>query len=145
MIKGLNLGIHELGHILFGPLGQFMSIAGGSIFQCLVPMIGMVMFVRQRDPFAVCFAFGWLGTNLFDVATYVADARSMELPLVSPFAGEEILHDWNWLLEHTGLLAQDQSIATMLRLAAHASFALGTLGGGWVLWRMRQNARHDNF
>jgi hypothetical protein len=145
LLKGLNLGIHELGHMVFAPLGQFMSVAGGSILQCLVPVIGMLMFVRQRDPFAVFFAFGWLGTCFFDVADYVADARTMELHLVSPFAGgdDEIIHDWNWLLSHMGLLTQDQAIAGLFRFAAHASFALCMAGGAWTLWRMGRSALRD--
>src|SRR5689334_17337137 len=32
-ISAFNLGIHELGHMLFAPFGEFMHIAGGSIFQ----------------------------------------------------------------------------------------------------------------
>jgi hypothetical protein len=137
LLKGLNLGIHELGHIVFSLFGQFLTIAGGSILQCLAPVAGMAMFVRQRDPFAICFAFGWLGTNFFDVATYAADARAMELPLVSPFGGDEITHDWNWLLDDLGWLAHDQAIAGMFRFAGHLSFALCLVGGAWTLWRMR--------
>lgn len=136
LLKGLNLGIHELGHMVFSPLGQFLTIAGGSILQCLVPVVGMAMFARQRDPFAILFAFGWLATNFFDVATYAADARAMELPLVSPFAGDEIIHDWNWLLEDLGWLAHDQTIAGLFRFAGHLCFALCLSGGGWTLWRM---------
>lgn len=136
LLKGLNLGVHELGHIVFSPFRQFLTIAGGSILQCLVPVIGMVMFFRQRDPFAIFFAFGWLGTDFFDVATYVADARAMELPLVSPFGVDEILHDWNWLLEDLGWLAHDQTIAGLFRNAGHLSFVLCLAGGAWTLWRM---------
>jgi hypothetical protein len=137
LAKGLNLGIHELGHIMFIPLGQFISVAGGSMNQCLIPLIGVIMFLRQRDPFAVFFAFGWLGTNLFDVAAYIDDARSMDLPLVSPFSGgEEIIHDWNWLLGHMHLLEYDHAIARVLWLFANASFALCVAGGTWTLWRM---------
>jgi len=135
LIKGLNLGIHELGHIVFG-FGEFLSVAGGTLLQCLVPLVGMAMFVRQRDPFAVCFAFGWLGTNFMDVAVYAGDARAMELPLVSPFAGDEIGHDWNMMLGRLGWLAHDQAIAGFFRLLGHASFAVCLAGGAWVLWKM---------
>ena len=145
LIKGLNLGIHELGHAIFMFLGQFVGIAGGSFFQCLAPVIGMAMFVRQRDPFAVCFAFGWLATNFFDVATYAGDAQAMELPLVSPFGGDEIIHDWNWLLERTGLLEHDQAIAGLFRFAGHASFVLCVAGGAWTLWRMARNTSTPNY
>jgi len=128
LVKGLNLGIHELGHVLWSPFGQFLTIAGGSLTQCLAPLAGTAMFVRQKDPFAVFFSFAWLGTNLFDVATYAADARSMELPLVSPFGCDEVIHDWNFLLEHTGLLARDQAIASTLRLGGSLAFIAALAG-----------------
>lgn len=140
LIKGLNLGIHELGHIVFG-FGDFISIAGGTLLQCGVPLVGMAMFARQRDPFAVCFAFGWLGTNFMDVAVYAGDARAMELPLVSPFAGDEILHDWNWMLGRLGWLVHDQAVAVFFRLLGHASFAVCLGGGAWVLWKMAAFSR----
>ena len=141
IIKGLNLGIHELGHILWSPFGQFLTIAGGSLTQCLAPVVGGAMFVRQRDPFAVFFAVAWLGTNLFDVATYCADARAMELPLVSPFGGDEIIHDWNWILDHLGLLAWDQRLASLMRLAGSGMFFVSLAGMAYCIWRMRQNDR----
>lgn len=136
MIKGLNLGIHELGHMLWSPFGEFLAVAGGTLTQCLAPVIGGIMFVRQRDPFALFFAVAWLGTNLFDVATYCADARAMELPLVSPFAGDEIGHDWNYLLSRTGLLQSDLRLAGTLRWGASLCFLVALAGMGWCLWKM---------
>ncbi|MCH7911408.1 MAG: hypothetical protein IIB38_17570 [Candidatus Hydrogenedentes bacterium] len=47
----LNLGFHEIGHIVFSPLGMFMGILGGSLLQCLVPLLSTIMFYRQRDFF----------------------------------------------------------------------------------------------
>jgi hypothetical protein len=99
IFKGLNLGLHELGHFIFAPFGEFMHVAGGSIFQCLVPIIAMIMFRAQKDFFAIAIAFGWLSTNLYEVATYAGDAQAQQLNLVSPTAGGgDIIHDWNWLL-----------------------------------------------
>lgn len=143
LLKGLNLGVHELGHILWMPFGQFMSIAGGTLTQCLLPVVGAVMFFRQRDLFAIGFAVVWLGVNFHDVAVYVADARAMELPLVSPFAGEEIGHDWNLMLERTGLLEWDRSIGILFHGAGHLAMASGILLGAWTLWKMRKKQGHQ--
>ena len=33
LIDGVNLVIHEAGHILFMPFGEFVMIAGGPLFQ----------------------------------------------------------------------------------------------------------------
>lgn len=135
LFKGLNLGIHELGHFLFGLLGEFMSVAGGTLLQCLVPIGSVFMFLKQRDYYAITVSFGWLATNLFGVATYAGDARTMELPLVSPGVGD-IVHDWNYLLGKLGLLSADQTIAFLFRAGAVASMAVCLTGGAWVLWRM---------
>lgn len=137
---GLNLGIHELGHIVFRFFGYFIMIAGGSILQCLVPIISIFMFYRQRDFFAIAVSFGWLSTNLFYVATYIADARPMCLPLVSPFGGE-VVHDWHYLLGATGLLNYDQTIAFIVRIAAAGSMLLCLVFGGWLVWRMLRSFR----
>lgn len=144
LLKGLNLGIHELGHIVFG-FGESMGIAGGTILQLLAPLVAMGMFLRQRDPFAIAFAFGWLGTSFMDVAVYAGDARSMDLPLVSPFAGDEIIHDWNWMLSRLGWLSSDMTISGIFRLLGHASFAVCLVGGSWVLARMGSTKDDQSF
>jgi hypothetical protein len=132
IIAGLNLGIHELGHFLFSPLGRFMGVAGGSLAQCLAPLIGIVMFFRQRDWFAVSFALVWLGTNLFYVGTYILDANGeLNLPLVSPFRGE-VVHDGYYLCERMGLLAHNARIAGLLRISATVSCVAGIAGGVWL-------------
>jgi hypothetical protein len=143
VFKGLNLGIHELGHYLFGPLGDIPGVLGGSVLQCLVPLIAAAMFVRQRDWFAVCFAFGWLGTNLFEVATYAGDAVAKSLPLVTPGGGEPI-HDWNYILGHFGWLRHTEAVAAWHRAAAHASMAASMAGGSAILLRMMAAAQREH-
>lgn len=139
--KGLNLALHEVGHAIFGWLGEFPGILGGSLFQCLCPAIAFSVFLRQKDRFALSFCFAWLGTNLYDVALYVSDARSMELPLVSPFGGSEdgeVIHDWNWILERLGWLAHDQAIAGFLRIVGSAAFLTFLVWGGIEVARLRR-------
>jgi hypothetical protein len=136
----LDLGIHELGHIIFAPLGQFMGILGGSLTQCLVPALSPLMFYRQRDFFAMAFCLGWLGLNLFDVSVYVADARAQRLFLVSPFGGDP-LHDWHYLLGRMGLLRYDHAIAVLLRVVGTASMAAFLLVGAYLCWLMATTRR----
>ncbi|MEN9353869.1 MAG: hypothetical protein RL318_1194 [Fibrobacterota bacterium] len=140
--KGINLGLHEAGHALFGWFGEFIGILGGSLFQCLCPMIALVVLKRQNDWFGMSFCLGWLGTNLFDVATYVADARALELPLVTPFAGDgEIIHDWNWILDRMGWLESDLAISAGLRAAGSLAFLAFLVTGSWLvleMWRTRR-------
>lgn len=133
-----NYGTHEFGHILFSLFGQLFSIAGGSIFECLAPIIVMIGFLRQGDFFAVSFSFGWLSAALFDVARYAADARSMQLELVAPwgFGDENIIHDWNYLLSHFNMLQYDSTLALALRCAAVLSMLVCIIGGSWLLFQM---------
>ncbi len=135
VVAPLNLGIHEAGHLLFRWLGDFPGVAGGTLLQLAAPFIAMGMFYRQRDYFAVAFGFGWLSTNLFDVAVYAGDARRQALPLVS-VGGGDVWHDWNYLLSVTGLLAMDGVLAFLFRVVAVAAMAVALGGGGWLLWCM---------
>ena len=135
VVAPLNLGIHEAGHLLFRWLGEFLGIAGGTLLQLAAPFVAMGMFYRQRDWFGIAFGFGWLSTNLFDVAVYAGDARRQTLPLVS-VGGGDVWHDWNYLLSATGLLAWDGFLAFLFRAAAVAAMAVALGGGGWLLWRM---------
>jgi hypothetical protein len=136
--KGLNLALHEIGHAIFGWFGEFIGIFGGSLFQCLCPAIAFAVFWRQGDRFGLAFCFAWLGTNLYDVAIYIADARAMDLPLVSPFAGDEIIHDWNWLLTELGWLAHDQGIAGFVRFLGAVSFLVFLVWGSIETNRLRK-------
>jgi hypothetical protein len=140
IFKPLNLGIHELGHYVFMPLGKFLEIAGGTILQCLVPVAAMGMFLRQRDLFAIAVSLGWLGTSFFDVAIYAGDARAMGLPLVSP-GGGHVIHDWNYLLGRLGILESDKFIARGFQVAATCSMAICLAAGIWLLWLMARSPK----
>ena len=127
----LNFGIHELGHYLFMPLGEFMSFLGGSLTQCLVPIGSFFMFYRQRDWFAMAFCFGWLSTNLYYVATYIDDARSQSLPILT-----EGQHDWAYLLGRMDLLQSDHLLATITRFFAFTSMLVFITIGFYQIWLM---------
>ena len=68
ILAPLNLGLHEFGHLIFIPLGNFMHMVGGTIFQIFVPIFAVFNFYRQSDYFALGLSFGWLSTSLFDVS-----------------------------------------------------------------------------
>ena len=133
IFAGLNLAIHEGGHLFFMWFGNdFLAVAGGTILQCVCPIVTGIMFYKQRDFFAIGVACFWLGTNFAHIAPYAADARAQMLPLVSPFPGAPG-HDWNYLLGTVGLLGQDQIIGGAFQVAGILTMGAGILGGVWVL------------
>src|SRR5215471_3458083 len=111
-----NLVFHEAGHVVFGFFGRFMMVLGGSLFQCLVPTVCAVAFVRQRNPFAAAVCVWWAGENLLDLAPYIADARALQLVLLGGHTGAEVEgHDWEFILSELGWLHRDVALG----LAAH--------------------------
>lgn len=136
IFNGLNLGIHETGHLLFSWCGQFLCIAGGTIFQLAVPFYGMWNFYKQKDFFAVSLCFGWLSTNLFNLSVYMNDAIVRQLHLVSPMGSEGIIHDWNYLFSHMGILPYCHIFAGLVWLLAVISMLFCFYSGVWILWQM---------
>lgn len=89
----INLFIHEAGHFFTRPFGMFIYILGGSIMQCLLPLVTLIVVGRQNIAFAPYAGF-WLGENFVNVSYYIRDAPYKQLKLIA--AG--LIHDWNWLL-----------------------------------------------
>jgi len=130
--KGITLVFHEMGHILFLPFGRTMTVLGGSLNQLIVPIAaGAYLLIKQRDYFGAVFAKAWLALSLWDLAVYVGDAASENLPLVSMGSGEPH-HDWATLLTQWNLLNHDGQIAAGIRVVAVITW-LGALAfGTWL-------------
>jgi hypothetical protein len=126
LLDGVDLAIHETGHLVFNPFGEFIGFAGGTVLQLIMPATFVVYFARRGDGHAASVALWWVGQNCGHIAYYVADARAMELPLVG--GGE---HDWNYLLGELGLLPRDQSIAHAI-VVTGVLLVLGSAAWGWV-------------
>jgi hypothetical protein len=125
----VNLPIHEAGHILFIPFGRFMSVAGGSLFQVIVPVVFFSYFAWHGKPFSAAIVLFWAGQSLTDVSVYAADAVVMQLPLLTGITGSEgSFHDWHYLLEETGLLSKTKIIAGLIRFVGTALIILAACG-----------------
>lgn len=131
IFSGITLAIHELGHVLFGFLGEWLSVAGGSITQLAAPVAVALILLRQRDYFGVAVGGAWLSMSLSNLAVYVADARAEELPLVS-LGGGDVVHDWNYLLGSVHLLPHDGQIAGVMRFAAFVLLVASIGLGAWL-------------
>ncbi|HTO86007.1 MAG TPA: hypothetical protein VMR54_00570 [Thermoanaerobaculia bacterium] len=134
LFGGITFGIHELGHLLFAFGGKFIGVAGGSVAQVAAPAIAAALLFRQRDYFGVAVGGAWEAFSLWNLATYIGDARSRELPLIG--LTSDPIHDWNWLLGHLGILAWDHTLAGLTRLAAFSIWSGSVALGGWLCWRM---------
>jgi hypothetical protein len=134
LFAGITLGIHELGHLLLSWAGRFFNILGGSLAQIAGPAAAAVVLYRQRDYFGVAVGGSWLGFSLFNLATYIGDARARQLPLVGFTDQPE--HDWHYLLSTFGLLRFDHTLAGITRVGAFLFWAGSVLFGAWLCWRM---------
>ncbi len=111
------LPIHEAGHVLFIPLGRFMSVLGGSLFQVLLPLILMGAFVfglggSRRDNFAAALMLWWAAVAIIDVAPYIWDAFDPKMMLLGGATGAESDgHDWQNILGDLGLIKRAHLIA----------------------------------
>lgn len=139
----VNLPFHEAGHIIFRPLGRFMTSLGGSLAQVLMPLVCLVVFVVQtRDTFAASFALWWTGQNFIDLAPYINDARSLTLPLLGGNTGRTSpygFHDWEFILKESGLIRYDHSIANFSHGFGAVIMILALIWGGYILFKQFRN------
>ncbi len=85
----VDLPIHETGHLIFRLFGEFMMIAGGSLFQVILPIIFVGYFWRQEKPYSAAIVLFWTGQSILNVFVYANDAVVMQLFLTSGFTGSE--------------------------------------------------------
>lgn len=113
----VDLPIHETGHLLFSPFGQFISVAGGSFFQILMPALFVVYFFWHEKYYSAAFVLFWVGQSILNVYVYANDAVAMQLVLLGGFTGSEgSFHDWNYLLTETGLIGSVDRVAGLIRI-----------------------------
>lgn len=93
LLGGVDLGFHELGHMLTYVFPDVISALMGSVFQVAVPL-GLAAYfgLRRRDLLAAGLCLAWAGTSAVDVSVYIADAPFQRLPLIGGS------HDWAYLL-----------------------------------------------
>jgi hypothetical protein len=134
IFSGVIFGSHEFGHLFFAPFGELLTVAGGSLMQLLVPIGAAGLLLARRDYFGTAVAGCWLSFSLSNLAVYIGDAVAQELPLVS-FSPDGGGHDWNYLLDHFGLLGYDLRLAMLTRRLAFAVLAASFVWGLWLSLR----------
>lgn len=114
----VDLPIHEAGHLLFRPFGEFMSIAGGSLLQVIFPAAFVAYFYWYDKYYSAAMVLFWVGQSILNVYVYAADAVVMQLVLLGGLTGSEgSFHDWNYLLTETGLIGSTRTVAGIIRMA----------------------------
>src|SRR5437764_5372044 len=82
LLDHANLLFHEAGHPIIGLFSSRLEPNGGTIGQLVFPCILAVSFWRKGNPLAVAAAAIGFFENWLNIASYMADARTMALPLV---------------------------------------------------------------
>ena len=127
-LDNVDLPIHEFGHLLFRILGEFMGIAGGSLFQVIFPAVFVGYFVWQRSFYSAAIVSLWVGQSILNVWVYAADAVVMQLVLTSGSTGAEgSFHDWNYMLTHFGLLGSTKTVAGIIRFVGTSTIIISSV------------------
>jgi len=115
----VDLGFHELGHLVTRWLPEVVMAMMGSISQVAVPLgIAVYFFWIRRDLLAGALCVAWAATSAQNASVYIADAPYQRLQLIGGF------HDWAFVLgpEHFDVLNRAALIAAVVK------------GFGIVLW-----------
>lgn len=132
MIDVVFVPIHEGGHLLFHYFGEFLGVAGGTILQLGVPLMLATYFAFQRHVQGTAFCLFFYFEQFLPVATYMADARTQQLPLITVGDADYVIHDWNYLFGKLGVLQHDTQIAACVRVLGWIGMLATT---GWMVYR----------
>lgn len=136
--------IHEFGHVLFMPFGEFMTLLGGSLFQVALPLIfGAIFLFRRHDPFAASVMLWWSAVAVMDVAPYMYDAHEPQHVLLTGRTGDTGAHDFIDVLHDLGLLKQARTVGRVTHAFGVLMLAVSFLWGALVLLKLRQRVREN--
>ncbi len=137
----VHLVFHEAGHTITGVLtdNRTAVVFMGSGMQVLVPLVITVAFyIKNQDAFGTAIGLWWTGHAALDVAPYIADARSLNLQLLSGGTGKEVEgHDWEYLLTHWHAMGRDVYIAAHVATVARTVMIIAFL---WALGSLLYDA-----
>jgi hypothetical protein len=145
LLSGINLAIHEFGHMLFMPfgipvVGETGVILGGSVTQVALPMLfaGYFLFGKpeHRDLHAATICAWWTALNVLSVAIYAGDARAGKLMLITGATGEDDpgSHDFYNLFARWGVLNRDAIYAGRLKAVAGLLCIGAIMVGMWAAY-----------
>lgn len=141
-IDGVNLIFHEAGHTIFSFFGQFINILMGSGFQTLLPLCIVVYFFITQQKISGSLTLLWVGQNIMNVSVYVGDSIRMQLPLLG---GDNVIHDWNYLLSTLHILKYTDTIAKVLYMSGIMIVTLGTILALYYVFAVQEDLSQKNY
>jgi hypothetical protein len=130
---------HEAGHIFFGPFGEALRVAGGTLGQLLVPLVCVVALHRRGDNFGAAIAAAWMALSLVDASVYAYDAADPVLPLIGGGTGADSFHDFVFLFERYGQLAHARGWAVLMKVLGTLCLLASLAWGAALLFLQREN------
>ncbi|MEW6583405.1 MAG: hypothetical protein AB1416_11675 [Actinomycetota bacterium] len=105
LLRYVDLGIHESGHLATYWLPDLWTAMAGSVAQVAVPLLISAYFAAvRREVVGAALCLAWAGTSANNASVYIADAPVEALPLVGGGT-----HDWAYALGPEGFDAIDSA------------------------------------
>lgn len=138
-MHNILLPIHEAGHVLFRPFGEFTMVLGGSFFQVAFPFAICIAFiVKNRDNFGASIGLWWASVSLVDLSPYIYDALHPQLTLLGGGNGaDDGPHDWIYLLIKLGQLNNAQRWGSFAHVCGGLLMLGALIWGATILLRQR--------
>jgi len=93
LLASVDLGFHELGHLVLAVAPSMVTALAGSAVQVAVPLGLALYFGLRREAYASSLMLAWAATSAANVSAYIADAPFQVLPLFGNGT-----HDWAFIL-----------------------------------------------
>ena len=138
--QAFDFVLHEMAHIVTAFLPSVLTAAAGSLSEILLGSVLVYSAFKTRSYFMVMTCSLWFMLACQSAGTYMADARSQKLDLVSlggALAGETTaLHDWNYVFGKLHILPLDTFIGGSVRGVGMLVGAFGLVFAAWLMYKM---------
>jgi hypothetical protein len=134
-LSGVDLGVHEFGHMIFMWAPALWMSFAGSLVQVAAPAALAGYFWWRRDRLAVVLMVAWVGMSLNNVSVYIHDATRMQLALFGD-DGSGAGHDWRNILGGLGWLEHTDTITGLVRFGSVVAFLVAL---GLAAWFARED------
>lgn len=138
LLSYVDLGFHELGHLVFSWVPGLFPALAGSIIQVAVPIGLALYFLLRKEPYGSGLMFAWAATSAAHVSVYAADAPFQTLTLLGGGT-----HDWAWVLGSVGHIEWAAPLASGIRWFGVALAVIGLVVALWPLFTQRARARAE--